>query len=155
SRALLDLLGSKAQLTRANDDILQEERSLQQRIAALKAQMTAPQGDEDEEGSVQRINALTLRKQLAEVEQAYKDFLVKVRKENKEQASLMNVEPLTVKQVQDLLDPRVTMLEYFVSGNNVWLWVVERDRVEFIGSIIARKDLVSKVTELRDTIYQL
>src|SRR5262249_22109830 len=100
-------------------------------------------------------NALTLRKQLAEVEQAYKDFLAKVRKENKEQASLMSVEPLIIKQVQDLLDPGVTMLEYFVSSNNVWLWVVEKDRVQFVSSSIERKDLVSKVTSLRDTIYQL
>ena len=67
----------------------------------------------------------------------------------------MNVEPLTVKQVQGLLDSGVTMLEYFVSGNNVWLRVVEKDRVQFVGSSIERKDLVSRVTSLRDTIYQL
>jgi tetratricopeptide (TPR) repeat protein len=65
-----------------------------------------------------------LRKELDEAQKDYNDYLATLRKENKEQASLMSVEPLTVKQVQERLDPGITMLEYFVAANNVWLWVV-------------------------------
>jgi hypothetical protein len=36
----------------------------------------------------------------------------------------------------------------------VWLWVVEKDRVEFVSTSIAKSDLVAKVTSLRDAIYQ-
>ena len=98
--------------------------------------------------------ATDLRKDLADAELAYNEYLSQIRKENKEQASLMNVEPLTLKQVQERLDPGVTMLEYFVARDTVWLWVVEKDRVEFVSTPIPRSDLVSKVTSLRDTIYQ-
>src|SRR5262249_49166686 len=151
SRAFLDILGSKVQLGR-QASLTEEDRSLQAKISELRVRL-AGQGDDG--GGESDSASRQLRQELDAAEKAYTEFLTKVRKENKEQASLMNVEPLTVKQVQDLLDPGVTMLEYFASGNNVWLWVVEKDRVEFVGSSIERKDLVSKVTSLRDTIYQL
>lgn len=145
SRTFLDVLGSKVQLARSGT-MLEHERALQARISVLRAMIEA----QDEESS----GTPDLRKELADAVGAYNDYLGKICKENKEQASLMSVEPLTLKEVQERLDPNVTMLEYFVSGNNVWLWVVEKDRVQFVSSSIARKDLVTKVTELRDTIYQ-
>jgi CHAT domain-containing protein len=146
SRAFLDVLGSKVQLARSGT-ILEHERALQARIGVLRAMMEAEEADPEQ--------ARRLRKELAEAQQDYNEFLAKVRKENKEQASLMNVEPLALKQVQELLDPEVTMLEYFVVGGSVYLWVVEKDRLRYVNIRLNRKDLVSKVTSLRDTIYQI
>jgi CHAT domain-containing protein len=142
SRAFLDILGSKVQL--AHGALLDEERALQARISALQAGMkVAEEGEEDEEDE-------------EDVPQkAYNDFLAKVRKENKEQASLMNVEPLTLKQAQELLEPGVTMLEYFVTGQQVLLWVIEKNRLEFVRVPIGRKELVSKVAFLRESVFQL
>jgi len=139
------VLGSKLQLARSGT-LMEHERALQARISVLRAMMEGDGADFEQ--------APQLRKELDEAQKDYNDYLAKLRKENKEQASLMSVEPLTITQVQERLDPGVTMLEYFVSGNNVWLWVVEKDRVEFASTAIARKDLVANVTELRDTIYQ-
>lgn len=94
-------------------------------------------------------------KDLQEAERSYTSFLSRVRKENKEQASLMNVEPLTVKQVQELLDPAVSLLEYFVTPNNVLLWVVDKDRVNSVTISLVRKELASKLNALRETISQI
>jgi CHAT domain-containing protein len=152
SRAFLDILGSKVQLGRSGT-LTEEERLLQAKISELRARLTG-QAD-DSETAENYSGSEQLRQELDATQKVYTEFLAKVRKENKEQASLMNVEPLTLKQVQELLDPGVTLLEYFVSGNNVWLWVVEKDRVQFARSSVAREELVSKVTSLRDTIYQL
>jgi CHAT domain-containing protein len=146
SRAFLDILGSKVQLAHSGT-MLEHERALQARIGVLRAMM---EGQDDASEQTPQ-----LRKELAEAQKDYDEYLTKIRKENKEQASLMNVEPLTLKDVQERLDPGVTMLEYFVADNTVWLWVVEKDRVRFVSSSIARRDLVLKVTALRDTIYQL
>ena len=146
SRSFLDILASKVQLARSGT-LIEYERALQARISVLRAMMEGD-GSESEQ-------APQLRKELDGAQKDYNDYLAKLRKENKEQASLMSVEPLTLKQVQERLDPGVTMLEYFVTSSSVYLWVVEKDRVQFVSTSIARKDLVSKVTELRDTIYQL
>jgi CHAT domain-containing protein len=146
SRSFLDVLGSKVQLSRAKSGLFEEERALQERIAAVKARLTL-----EEEGQTQ---GAVLSKELAQAERAYSAFLASVRKHDKEQASLMSVEPLNLKEVQGLLDPGTTLVEYFVAGPVTYVWVVEKDRVEFSRTTIARKDLVSKVTALRDTIYQ-
>ncbi len=148
SRAFLDLLGSKVQLGRGS--LLEEERALQARLSELRAKMIVEQ--EVEGGDLSRER---LQRDLEGAQRAYGEFLAKVRKENKEEASLMNVEPLTLKQTQELLEPGVTMLEYFATEREVLLWVVEKNRLEFLRVAIGRKELVSKVSALRDSVFQL
>jgi hypothetical protein len=83
--------------------LFEEERRLNEQIAGLKARLAS-----EEEGSSRE----SLRNELTQAERVYSAFLSKVRKEDKEQASLMTVEPLRLKQVQELLDPGTTLLEY-------------------------------------------
>jgi CHAT domain-containing protein len=146
SRAFLDILGSKVQLAKSGT-LLEQERALQARISVLQAMMGGRDADSPQTPQ--------LTKQLAEAQQAYNEFLQSVKKENKEQASLMSVEPLTLKQVQEMLEPGVTMLEYFVVSNGVELWVVEKDRFRFVHIPMSRQDLVGKVTALRESVFQL
>jgi CHAT domain-containing protein len=149
SRAFLDILGSKAQLSRTQSGLQDEEMALQQRILTLKTN----QGGGGEGGPVS--DQSNLRRALGEAERAYNDFLAKVRKENKEQASLINVEPLTASQFQQLLDPGVTVLEYFVTPNQVLIWVVDKERVISVGRFINRTTLLAKVNMFRESISQL
>ena len=146
SRAFLDVLGSKVQLARSGT-MMEHERALQARISVLRAMMAGEDVDPKQ--------ASELSAELVDAEQAYSGYLAQIRKQSKEHASLVNVEPLKLGQVQEMLDPGVTLLEYFVNADKLYLWVVEKDRFQFLSHAIARKDLVSKVTELRDTIYQL
>src|SRR5262249_1568182 len=147
SRGFLDVLGSKVQLSRAKSGLLAEERALQERIAAIKARLS-----DETEGETDRSG---LRKQLAEAEGAYSTFLSKVRKQDKEQASFMTVEPLTLKQVQELLDPGTTLIEYFVSERNAFAWVVEKDKLQFATVELASEKLAGLVKDLRDSIFSL
>ena len=149
SRAFLDILGSKVQL--AHGAFLEEERALQAKVGALRAKMEAKE-DNENEGAADDGRA---RRELDSAQKAYNDFLAKVRRENKELASLMNVEPLTLKPAQELLDPEVTMLEYFVERDQILLWIVERDRVQFVRTRLGRNDLASKVKTLRESVFQL
>ncbi len=154
SRAFLDILGSKVQLGRQRS-LIDEERSLQSRLGELRTRLAGLLGQDDEETEALTDRALRqLRRDLEGAEKAYADFLSRVRKENREQVSLMNVEPLTLKQVQEQLDPGVTLLEYFVVRGRAILWVVEKDRVNFLRLSLNRSELISRVTALRETIYQ-
>ncbi len=140
SRAFLDILGSRAQL--ASDKLLEEEHELRARVIALEGLLSSadPTGHE------------RIRGEIDSAVKNYNEFLTKVRKVNKEQASLMTVEPLTLKQVQDMLDPGVSMLEYFVGTEGIQLWIVEKERLEFTRLDIRREELVAKVHSLRDMI---
>ncbi|MBI2209985.1 MAG: CHAT domain-containing protein [Deltaproteobacteria bacterium] len=158
SRAFLDILGSKVQLARGT--LLEHERALQARISILRAMIVEREADAAEEaGAPEAIGASRrgeeARRELEDAQQAYSDFLARVRKEDKEQASLMSVEPLTLKEAQQLLEPGVTMLEYFVVRGRAMLWVVEKDRANFVRLSLNRSELVSKVTALRESIYQM
>ena len=147
SRAFLDLLGSKAQLSRVKSGLLEEERTLQERIGAIRTRLS---GEDD--GAADRAS---LRKELSEAEAAYSAFLSKVRKEDKEQASLMTVEPLGLKKVQELLDPGTTLLEYFVTGKEVFAWVVEKEKLQFERVELSKEKLSGLVRTLRESIFTL
>jgi CHAT domain-containing protein len=147
SRAFLDLLGSKAQLSKAKSGLLVEERTLQERIASIRATLSG-----EDHGEVDRAS---LRKELSEADAAYSAFLSKVRKEDKEQASLMTVEPLGLKQVQELLDPSTSLLEYFVTGKEVFAWVVEKENLHFQRVELPKEKLSGLVKTLRESIFTL
>jgi CHAT domain-containing protein len=147
SRGFLDVLGSKVQLSRVKSGLLEEERALQERIAAIKARLSGEaEGETDRSG---------LRKQLAEAEGAYSAFLARVRKQDKEQVSLMSVEPLTLKEVQEFLDPQTTLVEYFVSERNAFVWVVEKDKLQFVTVELPREKLAGQVKDLRESVFTL
>jgi len=147
SRAFLDILGSKPQLARQSA-LIDEERALQERLAGLKAQLS---NYEDVEADAESPDP---GEEIEAVEKAYTDFLAKVRKENKEHASLMNVEPLTLREVQGLLEPDSTLLEYFILQRQVVVWIVERDRLQVVTAPIERKALLARVSALRDSAVE-
>ena len=131
----------------------EEERKLQDQINTLQAQSRIKGETEDGEGET---DGGRLTQNLQEARQAYDTFLAKARKEDSEQASLINVEPLKLKRIQELLDPGVTVMEYFVpQRGTAMLWVVNRDSLRFVEVKINRADLVKKVTTLRETISQV
>lgn len=150
SRVFLDILGSKVQLSKVKSGLLEEERTLQERIAAVKARLAS--GVDVEDGEIDRGS---LQRDLREAEAAYGAFLQRVRKQDKEQASLMSVEPLALKEVQELLDPGQTLIEYFVTGPNTFVWVVDKDRVQFVRVELPREKLADLVKTLRESIFSL
>jgi CHAT domain-containing protein len=147
SRVFLDVIGSKVQLSRVKSGLLEEERTLQERIASIKARLSG-----EEEGETDRP---VLRKQLTEAERAYSAFLARVRKQDKEQVSLMSVEPLTLKEVQEFLDPQTTLVEFFISERNAFVFVVEKDKLQFVTVELPREKLASLVKDLRESLFTL
>jgi CHAT domain-containing protein len=154
SRGFLDLLGTKVQLSRAGS-LAQEERSLQGKINALSARLAGQEDGEEQDGEEQElVDTGRLRRELVIARKDFDSFLAKVKKENKEQASLMSVEPLTVRQVQGMLDPGVAMLEYFVTREAVILWILEKDKLASVHVPLRRGQLQSKVSSFRQSIQQ-
>jgi len=96
-----------------------------------------------------------LRRELREAERAYDTFLAKVRRQNKEQTSLMAVEPLTLKEVQELLQPGATLVEYFVGPVTTRVWIIEKERMQYVGIHIGKQELAERVKTLRDSIFAL
>ena len=139
ARAFLDLLGNRVTLSRGrSQSLLAEERELRERISALKA---LPE------------DSPALRRELDLAREAYQAFLQRVRRLDREQASLMTVEPLTLPQVQALLPEGSVLLEYFVTGQGrTILWTVERDRIAVVSLPLGRGRVTQSVQAFRDLI---
>ena len=142
SRTFLDLLGSQTTLSKGRTRALvDEEVRLRARLAEAQAQ-AQDAGEESDRA----------RAQLEALDRDYRAFLVRVRKESLEQASLMAVEPVTLAEIQGLLPAGTTLLEYLVGDSGVVLWVVDRERATVVHLPGDRQALITQVRRFRVAI---
>jgi len=147
SRSFLDLLGSQTTLSKGRTRALvDEEVRLRARLAEAQAQAQ----EAGEQGESTAARAVT-----EALDRDYKAFLDRVRKENREQASLMAVEPVTLAEIQGLLPQGTTLVEYLVMDSGVIAWVVDRQQVKVVRLAGDRQSLTGQVRRFRDAITKL
>ena len=143
SRAFLDLLGTQTVLSKGKTRALvEEETRLRARLAGAKA--AADEAGEDD--------AEAARADTETADRSYRDFLDRVRKESVEQASLMSVEPVNVADVQALLPEGTTLVEYLVSRNGSFAWVIDRGSVRVVRLASGREQIAADVRKFRQGI---
>lgn len=153
ARAFLDLLGNRVSLSKGRSAVLiAEEKSLQERIAQLKAHAALQASEEEEPEETTRPGEPATQRELNLAREAYAAFLSRVRAQSREQASLMTVEPLTLSEVQALLGPDTVLLEYFVGAGRTLAWVVSRDRLRVVRLGIGENELARRVGGFRQLI---
>ena len=147
SRTFLDLLGSQTTLSKGRTRALvDEEVRLRARLAEARAEAQDAGGSADSDRARARIAAL---------DQDYRAFLERVRKESLEQASLMAVEPVNLPEIQGLLPEGTTLLEYLVGERGVVIWIVDRQRFKVVQVPGDRQSLVAQVRQFRAAITNL
>ncbi|MCP4350124.1 MAG: tetratricopeptide repeat protein [Desulfobacterales bacterium] len=147
SRTLLELLAAKgAKGTEKKDsDILARDRRFQQEITMLKKRVSvlteldskAPEGEKDRAEQ-------TLNKTL----QDYEQFINEVKLQNTELASLITVETLSADKIQSLLDPSVTVLEYFTTKDNTFVWTITGKDIRVHKLSLGNKAILAMVNDL-------
>jgi CHAT domain-containing protein len=145
ARAFLDLLGTHTTLSKGRTQSLaSEELRLRARLAAARG------GEVEDDGAEGSGDAA-----VAAAERAYGEFLSTVRATSGEQAALMSVEPVTAAEVQALLAPDTTLLEYLVTPGETFVWVVDRARVEVVRIRARRQEVLAEVRDFRKAIADL
>ena len=66
--------------------------------------------------------------------------------------SMSSQQPLTLQEVQRLLDPESTLLDYFLTENEILFWVVTRENIKVIKIDMTSDSLQSLVESFRETI---
>ncbi|MBI3636236.1 MAG: CHAT domain-containing protein, partial [Candidatus Rokubacteria bacterium] len=138
ARAFLDLLGNQTTLSKGKTRALVDEE------VKLRSQLAAAQTEAGEDGDERRG-----RRAVEAAQKAYQAFLERVRKENLEQASLMSVDPVTIKEIQGLLPEGATLLEYLVADTELVVWVIDRARAAVVRVPARREELVADVRAFR------
>jgi CHAT domain-containing protein/Tfp pilus assembly protein PilF len=127
ARGLLELLNaSQAQIKKDVDpNLLEQERSLQQRLNAKAASRTIllsrPYTAAEATAAANEIEQLTTE---------YQDVQARIRKSSPRYAELMQPQALDLRGIQKQLDPNTLLLEYSLGNIQSFLWLVSANEVK-------------------------
>jgi CHAT domain-containing protein/Tfp pilus assembly protein PilF len=158
ARAFLDQIGNQRIEVRrgAEPELIRQESELRARLSHLGSSMEK----ERNQASPKQGVLDNLGKILKDAQEDYGSLLVRLKLANPEYAALVSVETLSLSEVQQMLDERTTLVEYFVpsfpqggeEGFKALAWVVDRAGSVMVQLPISVGDLKNRVTELRNLI---
>lgn len=136
SRALIELLDdAKAKkLAGVPDEILRTEKSVEMAIGALESGIAKEQSED---------KAINLKKQLDRKQDELRQMRLEIKLKYPQYASMKYPDACTVKDVQELLDTKTALVEYFVGGDFFVCWVITNDDADIYRLDI--KELTDKV----------
>ena len=148
ARNLIDLLGNQRLSLHGavNQKLYQEEQALKVQTAeyeSLMAQTTGP----DERAVYGQA--------LSKARDRYRDLMLEIQLKNPGLASILSVDPLTLPQVQELLEPGTAVLAYYLVPHEILCWFITRDRVELFKTPLGRETLAQSVLDYRRTLQNL
>ncbi|MEW6410224.1 MAG: CHAT domain-containing tetratricopeptide repeat protein, partial [Nitrospirota bacterium] len=143
ARTFLDILGNKIDLSRGKaTSLAEEEIELRRKINALQLKL-------------EETDDIEIKNELDETKRQYNRFLERLRKEDLEHASLVSVEPFTIKDVQSLLEPEKTLIEFHVLKGMTIRWTIKKNSMQSVTIKHSRKDILEKVNSLRESISDI
>ncbi|MCX5794298.1 MAG: CHAT domain-containing protein [Elusimicrobia bacterium] len=144
ARLLVDLLaGQDLGRSPAERSLLRQEQAADQEVAGLGKRLAAARSDPA---------AQELLAGLAKAEGAYRDIVVKVKRENTELASLVSVQSPAPSVIQARLPADTALLDYFVTDQTLYVWAVDRDKVHLERVKLGREDLRALVASFLKAI---
>lgn len=118
ARAFLQMIGNRRVSDRGADPSLVREADIQRRrIAAMDQSLRTASSQQE---------ARLIERELVAARHEYEALMVRVKVSNPEYATLTTVETLPVDAIQSAVPDQTTMIVYFVSGNGVHAWVIDR-----------------------------
>jgi Uncharacterized protein conserved in bacteria len=160
SRSLLDLLGNRLKLENGkNKEFSLEETQLQNEINNLLERRRKERSQTKEK---QRVALNVWDMELKKARKSYSKLLLKIKMEAPELHSLVSVNPLVLSEVQELLEPDTTLLEYYVHISNnmispeqitMSIWIINKNEYKVVHRSIS--ELTSIVATFREKIQNL
>ena len=148
ARNLIDLLGNQRLSLHGavNQKLYDKEKSLKNQVAEYEA-LLAHTADPDER--------TVYTEALNQARDRYRDLMLEIQLKNPDLASILSVDPLTLPQVQELLEPGTAILAYYLVPDEILCWFITRDRMELIRTPVSRQTLAQSVLDYRRTLQNL
>ena len=136
ARTLLDQLGNSRfdRLRGVDPSLLTQEQSLSNAIDELNHRHL--QGD----------SSSALKNQLAAIQKEYDALFTYIKTTNPEYASFRSVDTLNLAAIQNLLEPDVTLVSYFIMPDVTLAFIVTRDQFKLEPLRVTGQRLVTEVT---------
>lgn len=146
SRSFIDLLGNQKLTlkTQADQQALDRISALSGRVESLKKEV----------GSYDRAPA-ELESQYREAKALYDEAVLELKQNNPSLSSFVSVDPLTIAEVRQLLEPGVALYSYMLDQEKSFLWVLERSGTTFYEIPAGESELTSLVQQYRSSLQHL
>ena len=147
SRTFLEMLAVRGVVvSRAEDQrILEQDRLFQRKISALRERLSA----------LKELGAAAppgrrrdTRKALARAAAAYEGFIKRVKIDATEVASLISPESVSADDIRGLLDERTTVLEFYITRQQVFAWVLGRRQTKAYRLAVTAREVTALVNDL-------
>jgi hypothetical protein len=90
-----------------------------------------------------------LARELDGARRSYGTLLIRLQEASPEYASLIRPSPITLPEVQRLLDGDTTLIEYFVLADDSFAWVIEKDSFHLVHLLLNGEQIARQVQGLR------
>ncbi|NIR64204.1 MAG: hypothetical protein GWN00_13445 [Aliifodinibius sp.] len=128
---------------------LTKVQALQAKISILTLQSSVEMVTE--KGGLRGPAEEVYRNSLHGAQREYQQLLVDLKLRNPEYATMVEAEPLSVSKIRELLDDESVMLAYFVTEDNILIFVVTKDMLRQITVADGMNSLRGNITLFRGT----
>lgn len=148
SRAFLDMLATKRpEVRKATDkELLKEEEEIRHKLMVLSEKRSSG------EASKARSTLEDTNREIDEIEKRYSSVIREIQAKSPELASLVSVNPFTLKEVQGFIPEGVGIIEFFTTDDKVILFSIDRAGTDLYQIEVNRSSLNEKVNGLRDSL---
>jgi CHAT domain-containing protein len=161
ARSFIDQIGNQKIDPRhdADPELAGEERRFRLQLIHLRKDLRSERAKPLPEQSPERLG--NLQSALNQAGKDYEDLALRLKTRNPEYAALIDVKPLSLKEVQQqVLDEQTTLVEYFVpqsvmsNGGTgpVLAWVVDREGFTMVQLPITAEGIKNRIAEFRNLI---
>lgn len=148
ARSFLNQVGNRRlDLQGAPPELIAEWQAARQRLEDVRARRRVrPSGPSADRDAVEDARAED------EASRAYEAALDRLKRASPEYASLVSVQVAGREEIQRLLPPATTLIEYFVFDRRTLAWVIDRETVHLVELPVAARDLQNRVEMLRQRL---
>jgi len=129
-----------------NQDLFEQEESLRHQISALGRSLKDEYSKPEDQRNDQKISNLETRIDQTRLE--YSKILARMKLYNPEYASLVTVDPLELEDIQELIPSNTTLLEYYLTKDQTYVFVVNRTDFHVVTLDKTKLEMESLVDEL-------
>lgn len=150
SRAFLDQLanGSVDFQSGIGSDLLDQEQDLRYQIIALRTQLVQLRSLPQDEATDQEIGLVET--ELHNLEETYTRLLRDIKLQSPQLASLVSVDPVSLNEAQRLLEAETTLIEYFVTEEATYAFVLNKDFFQVVTLEVDQQQLFQRIAAFRD-----
>ncbi|MBC8179792.1 CHAT domain-containing protein, partial [candidate division KSB1 bacterium] len=154
ARSLLDKIGNAAIGVGEgnNHELIEKERSIRTKIKTLRSLILKQ--DENSTTNIRGTATEKYREILFNMQQEYQRTLIDLKLQNPEYSSLITIEPTPLNKIQPLLDDSSLLLEYFISDNQILIFVLSKEKLNVVKVAEGRESLRGKILLFQGTAVQ-